>query len=238
MITLNNGHLLGASSGTGYQQVQSFSDNSNDAQCLVPFDQCPPVDGGNSSSSSSSLPSNSSSSLMSLQDWNEYDEVLRLRQLTLKREEYELAQDLERLDRERNVHIRELKRLYNEDHSRFNQNNILHERYLLLTLIGKGGFSEVHRAFDLREQRYVACKIHQLNKEWKDEKKVNYIKHALREYNIHKHLEHKREYHIVFLISIEGIDAILVELRHCQTVRCLRNRYEFILYRVGTLRWK
>jgi hypothetical protein len=29
---------------------------------------------------------------------------------------------------------------------------------------GKGGFSEVHKAFDLKEQRYVACKIHQLNK--------------------------------------------------------------------------
>ncbi|CAF0930549.1 unnamed protein product [Adineta steineri] len=141
---------------------------------------------------------------MTLQDWYEYDEVLRFRQLTLKREECDLAQDLEKLDRERNVHIRELKRLYNEDHSRFNKNNVLNERYLLLTLIGKGGFSEVHRAFDLREQRYVACKIHQLNKEWKDEKKVNHIKHALREYNIHKHLEHKR---IVKLFDVFEIDT-------------------------------
>ncbi len=129
-----------------------------------------------------------------MKNWCEYDEVLRLRQLTLKREEYDLAQDLENLDRERNIHIRELKRLYHEDHSRFNQNNILHDRYLLLTLLGKGGFSEVHRAFDLHEQRYVACKIHQLNKEWKEEKKANFIKHAFREYNIHKHLQHKRKF--------------------------------------------
>lgn len=194
--SISNSNLFTSSSSFFAQQqqqqqlAQNYSDNSNDANYPSTNNL---MDSGNSSSSSSSLISTSSSSKMTLQDWYEYDEVLRLRQLTLKREESDLAQDLERLDRERNVHIRELKRLYNEDHSRFNQNNVLNERYLLLTLIGKGGFSEVHRAFDLREQRYVACKIHQLNKEWKDEKKVNYIKHALREYNIHKHLEHKRK---------------------------------------------
>jgi tousled-like kinase len=195
VATLNNGPLIGSSSSSFIGHQQSYAENSNDAQGLFSSDGTLPLDSGNSSSSSSTWShlSSHSSSLITLQDWYEYDEVLRLRQLTLKREEYELGQDLEKLDRERNVHIRELKRLYNEDHSRFNQNNILHDRYLLLTLIGKGGFSEVHRAFDLREQRYVACKIHQLNKEWKDEKKVNYIKHALREYNIHKHLEHKRQ---------------------------------------------
>jgi hypothetical protein len=173
----NNNPLIGSSSFIGHQQIQTFSDNSNDGHYLYSNDNNAPIDSGNSSSSSSFI-SNSSSSIMTLQDWYEYDEVLRLR---LKREECDLAQDLEKLDRERNVHIRELKRLYNEDHSRFNKNNILNERYLLLTLIGKGGFSEVHRAFDLREQCYVACKIHQLNKEWKDEKKVNC---TLREYNI------------------------------------------------------
>ncbi|CAF4409404.1 unnamed protein product, partial [Rotaria magnacalcarata] len=53
---------------------------------------------------------------------------------------------------------------------------VLNDRYLLLSLIGKGGFSEVHKAFCLKEQRYVAVKVHQLNKEWKEEKKANYIK--------------------------------------------------------------
>lgn len=52
-------------------------------------------------------------------------------------------------------------------------------RYLLLMLLGKGGFSEVHKAFDLREQRYTACKVHQLNKDWKEDKKANYIKSVL-----------------------------------------------------------
>ena len=110
---------------------------------------------------------------------------------------------MEKLERERNLHIRELKRIHNEDQSRFNNHPVLCERYLLLMLIGKGGFSEVHKvrirclvcnleellvaicisfgstlfqAFDLTEQRYVACKVHQLNKDWKEDKKANYIK--------------------------------------------------------------
>jgi len=33
------------------------------------------------------------------------------------------------------------------------------------------------QAFDLKEQRYVACKVHQLNKDWKEDKKANYIKY-------------------------------------------------------------
>lgn len=32
------------------------------------------------------------------------------------------------------------------------------------------------QAFDLTEQRYVAVKIHQLNKSWREEKKQNYHK--------------------------------------------------------------
>lgn len=62
--------------------------------------------------------------------------------------------------------------------SRFNNHPVLNDRYLLLMLLGKGGFSEVHKAFDLKEQRYVACKVHQLNKDWKEDKKANYIKYA------------------------------------------------------------
>lgn len=38
---------------------------------------------------------------------------------------------------------RELKRLRDEESSRFKDNPVLAERYLLLRLLGKGGFSEV-----------------------------------------------------------------------------------------------
>ncbi len=50
----------------------------------------------------------------------------------------------------------------------------------------------------------MACKVHQLNKDWKDDKKANYIKHALREYNIHKQLDHSR---VVRLFDVFEIDA-------------------------------
>ena len=114
----------------------------------------------------------------------------QLRQSALKKEDTDLLQEMEKLERERNLHIRELKRIHNEDQSRVLQqcaanrsphdittnHPMLNDRYLLLMLLGKGGFSEVHKAFDLKEQRYVACKVHQLNKDWKDDKKANYIK--------------------------------------------------------------
>ncbi|MES1901944.1 MAG: Serine/threonine-protein kinase tousled-like 2, partial [Paramarteilia canceri] len=86
----------------------------------------------------------------------------------------------------------------------FNNYPILNKRYLVLVLIGKGGFSEVHKAFDLIEQRYVACKIHQLNNDWKEERKANYIRHAVREYEIHKKLDHPR---IVKLYDVFEIDT-------------------------------
>ena len=152
---------------------------------------------------------------MTIQDWYEQDEILRLRQASLKKEEVDLQSELEKLERERNLHIRELKRIHNEDHSRFKDHPTLNDRYLLLSLIGKGGFSEVHKAFDLKEQRYVACKVHQLNKDWKDEKKANYIKHALREYDIHKTLDHPR---IVKLFDVFEIDtnSFCTVLEYCE----------------------
>ena len=83
----------------------------------------------------------------------------------------------------------------------------------------------------MKEQRYVACKIHQLSSDWKEEKKANYIKsgsnnfcllralwtmvlcrHALREYNIHKTLNHPVSWsasvthpHKLFLFSLKNI---------------------------------
>jgi len=151
---------------------------------------------------------------LSVEEYYEQDEILKLRQAGLKKEDADLQVELEKLERERNLHIRELKRIHNEDNSRFNNHPVLNDRYLLLTLLGKGGFSEVYKGFDLKEQRYVACKIHQLNKEWKDDKKANYIKHALREYNIHKSLDHPR---IVRLFDVFEIDnnSFCTVLEYC-----------------------
>ncbi|KAL4222100.1 Serine/threonine-protein kinase tousled-like 2 [Mactra antiquata] len=153
--------------------------------------------------------------LLTFPEFYERDDIMKLRQAALKKEDVDLQLELEKLERERNLHIRELKRIHNEDNSRFKDHPTLNERYLLLNLIGKGGFSEVHKGFDLKEQRYVACKIHQLNREWKDDKKANYIKHALREYKIHKSLDHPR---IVRLYDVFEIDnnSFCTVLEYCE----------------------
>ena len=67
---------------------------------------------------------------------------------------------------------------------------LLNNRYQLLSLLGKGGFSEVYKAYDLEKMRYVACKIHQLNPHWSLSSRSNYIRHALRENQVHRFLKH------------------------------------------------
>uniref|UniRef100_A0A8P4G973 Tousled-like kinase 1b n=1 Tax=Dicentrarchus labrax TaxID=13489 RepID=A0A8P4G973_DICLA len=94
--------------------------------------------------------------LLTLAEYHEQEEIFKLRLGHLKKEEAEIQAELERLERVRNLHIRELKRINNEDSSAFKDHPTLNERYLLLHLLGRGGFSEVYKAFDLFEQRYAA----------------------------------------------------------------------------------
>jgi hypothetical protein len=56
---------------------------------------------------------------------------------------------------------RSLKRVRDEDGSRFNGQPTLHSRYVLLQLLGRGGFSEVHKAYDLDTLTFVAVKVGQ-----------------------------------------------------------------------------
>lgn len=69
--------------------------------------------------------------------------------------------------------------------------------------MGKGGFSEVWRAYDLVDLKEVAVKIHQLDPRWSDSKKENYTKHVSREYEIHRNVRHPR---IVSLFDVFEID--------------------------------
>ncbi|XP_058743171.1 serine/threonine-protein kinase TOUSLED isoform X1 [Vicia villosa] len=131
------------------------------------------------------------------------DEIYKARLANIKREEESILREKERYDLDKGRLIREMKRIRDEDGSRFNSFQILHHRYALLNLLGKGGFSEVYKAFDLVDHRYVACKLHGLNAQWSEEKKQSYIRHAIREYNIHKTLVHP---HIVRLWDIFEID--------------------------------
>uniref|UniRef100_A0A3N7EUF2 Protein kinase domain-containing protein n=1 Tax=Populus trichocarpa TaxID=3694 RepID=A0A3N7EUF2_POPTR len=131
------------------------------------------------------------------------DEIFKSRLVSIKREEETILRERDRYELEKGRLIRELKRIRDENGSRFNNFQILNHRYALLNLLGKGGFSEVYKAYDLVEHRYVACKLHGLNVQWSEDKKQSYILHALREYNIHKTLVHN---HIVRLWDIFEID--------------------------------
>lgn len=107
-------------------------------------------------------------------------------------EEAEIQAELEHLERVRNLHIRELKRIHNEDNSqcaspqrrttscsafdstslnnlpfffvsRFKDHPTLNDRYLLLHLLGRGGFSEVYKVESLWlwrcAVRHAHCRI-------------------------------------------------------------------------------
>uniref|UniRef100_A0A667Z6R1 non-specific serine/threonine protein kinase n=1 Tax=Myripristis murdjan TaxID=586833 RepID=A0A667Z6R1_9TELE len=152
---------------------------------------------------------------LTLAEYHEQEEIFKLRLGHLKKEEAEIQAELERLERVRNLHIRELKRINNEDSSSFKDHPTLNERYLLLHLLGRGGFSEVYKAFDLFEQRYAAVKIHQLNKNWREEKKENYHKHACREYRIHKQLDHPRIVKLYDYFSLDT-DTFCTVLEFCE----------------------
>jgi len=58
----------------------------------------------------------------------------------------------------------------------------------------------VYKAFDLNTHQEVAIKMHQLNSNWNEALKESYIKHTIRENQIHEVIEHQ---HIVkhFLIQ-------------------------------------
>ena len=111
-------------SGNSSATVHLHNGNSNDETL---FTKPPPRDG------------------MTVQEYYEAEEILRLRLNSLKKEDADLQLEMEKLERSRNLHIRELKRIHNEDQSRYNNHPMLNDRYLLLVLLGKGGFSEVHK---------------------------------------------------------------------------------------------
>eukprot|EP01125_Pyxidicula_operculata_P012921 TRINITY_DN4254_c0_g1_i2.p1 TRINITY_DN4254_c0_g1~~TRINITY_DN4254_c0_g1_i2.p1 ORF type:complete len:443 (+),score=84.12 TRINITY_DN4254_c0_g1_i2:988-2316(+) len=131
-------------------------------------------------------------------------EILNVYENNLKRDEKELEEEKAVWTVDKLLHIRETKRIRSEDLSRFNNYPILNEKYILLNLLGKGGFSEVYLGFDLTTMKEVACKIHQCHKEWDDAKAQNYTKHAAREYNIHRKLIHPRVVRLFDVFEVDG----------------------------------
>ena len=68
----------------------------------------------------------------------------------LRKDEEEVAREEKSLERARNLHLREMKRIADEDRSKYQMGSYLpsisgsgENRYMLMSLLGKGGFSEV-----------------------------------------------------------------------------------------------
>ncbi|ELR18208.1 protein kinase domain containing protein [Acanthamoeba castellanii str. Neff] len=145
------------------------------------------------------------------------EEIFRLRLQGLKKEEADLEEQYSNLLLDKKLHLRELKRVSDEDNSRFSSHPILHNRYLLLNLLGKGGFSEVYKAFDLQ-------------------KKANYTKHAVREYNIHKDLVHPRVVQLfddVYLKTRTKLlerEAKLIILQICDGLKYLNEQKRPVIH--------
>ena len=178
--------------------------------------------------------SNSHVDLTMMNDFDRFEanETIRMHLDEVRREEAKLNEKERALQIEKQAHVRALKRVASEDSSKFRQkhkvSNVsfsclfstspllvsfctvqilslqLDDRYVLMNLLGKGGFSEVWRAYDLIEMQHVAVKIHQLESSWSDAKKENYTKHVSREYEIHRDVRHPR---IVSLYSVFEIDT-------------------------------
>eukprot|EP00802_Teleaulax_amphioxeia_P031457 Tamp_34707.p1 GENE.Tamp_34707~~Tamp_34707.p1 ORF type:complete len:133 (-),score=17.06 Tamp_34707:88-486(-) len=101
-------------------------------------------------------------------DFNRRMHPCRLR--TVKKELEQMERRREEYKRERRVHQRQLRCHQHQLTSAYlgrrvanPQGVVLHGRYLLLRLLGRGGFSEVYRALDLLDLRHVACKIHRVS---------------------------------------------------------------------------
>ena len=144
------------------------------------------------------------------------DSAIKYHSDELRRDSEALSEERRILDSEKAAHIKEMKRCLSEDRSRFTRDlPCLNRRYVLTLLLGRGGFSEVWKAFDLTELRDVAVKVHQLNNAWNDDRKQSYIKHVTREYEIHEKMQHPRVVSMYDVFEID-INSFATVLEYCQ----------------------
>lgn len=145
-----------------------------------------------------------------------WEEAVKTALSSLKREESELAERRRELEGAKAMLMFDLKRQRAEASSRWRTvpPTVLGDRYMLLEILGRGGFSEVWRAVDLETVAEVAVKVHQLAAHWGEEKKRAYVRHALREYDIQKLLVHPNVVRLHAVIEIDG-DAFATVLEYC-----------------------
>lgn len=160
-------------------------------------------------------------------DVSEAREISNCRMSFLNREELAVKEREQRLESERALHLKRSQRLEAAERSNFrNYPQMADGRYQLLNLIGRGGFSEVFRAYDLESNRYCAVKIHELGKEMSDQQRQSYIRRAMREYDIQKKLNHPRVVTLLdcFVVSPKAFGTVL-ELCEGETLDEHMKRY-------------
>jgi tousled-like kinase len=130
--------------------------------------------------------------------------------------EIEIREYQEQLYLEKINQIHNILTLREEEKCKYNKNWVLiGEKYQLVSLIGKGGYSEIYKAYDIKNQKYVACKIHQLNVNWSNQMKDSYINHTVRENEILKLINHKN--------IVKHLDTIMIDNNSFCTVIELCN---------------
>ncbi len=129
---------------------------------------------------------------------NEQKEFLTFKINMKQKEEARIREVLENMKMEKTLLANEMKRQNEELNSTLcgkkadEKFKILDNRYLVLSLLGKGGYSEVYKAYDLENCTEIAWKIHRFDERWSRSMQANYIKHALRENETHQKLSHPR----------------------------------------------
>lgn len=142
-------------------------------------------------------------------------EANRVNMLALRKEELDINTRREKLNAERDVHSCRAKLVEEHKSSRFNDHRVLSNRYLLLNLIGKGGFSPVFEAFDLHRLIRVACKIHQPDPSWPVQRKRSYVHHATRECRIQTQIKHPLVVRLYDVFPIGSEDTFCTILEYC-----------------------
>ena len=153
-----------------------------------------------------------------INELDESKELLNFKMSQLQKEETELKYKKDRLEIEKSILIHEINLYNQESRCSFSQKKegwpLLGGRYQIVALLGKGGYSEVYKAYDLENHIYVACKLHQLNQNWKEEIKDNYIKHTIRENQIHKEINHSKIVRHFDTIEIDN-NSFCTVLEYC-----------------------
>lgn len=146
-------------------------------------------------------------------------ELTSIRVANLAKEESKAREELRLLDIEKTLFAYEYYRFKAEEHSKYAglairpNYEVLHQRYLILSLLGKGGYSEVYKAYDLEAHSEVACKILQVDQKWDEARKKNYVRHAMREHEINEALNHPRIVKQFDTIEIDNTSfGIILEL--------------------------